>query len=380
MTCATGQRPCGGRCVNPLTDPTNCGGCGVVCPGRPGASATCAAGRCGITCTAGFADCDHNPSNGCERDLRGDVVNCGACGVRCSAMPGGTVACVGGTCRSTCASPNQDCGGRCVNLATDANNCGACGRACGSLQYCEAGACRMVCVAPTTLCGARCVNLQTDPSNCGACGRTCGSSERCNGGVCQRRCTAGLTPCGGACVDLRTSRTNCGACGRTCAPAERCESGGCVLNCSAGEVICSGLCADLNSNSNNCGTCGHACRSGERCESGRCQPTVCGSSIPTLVRPIDGARVPRRGPVEFEWIAPAACAPFVLRARYCCHSGTCRYSGSDPDRTCPEAFAATTVWSNYISVTPTLVMSGFVRWSVTTSAGQASDIGITEFR
>ncbi len=34
-----------------------------------------------------------------------------------------------------------DCGGQCVNLKTDANNCGSCGQACLDGQTCMAGSC-----------------------------------------------------------------------------------------------------------------------------------------------------------------------------------------------------------------------------------------------
>ena len=66
------------------SDVGNCGGCGVVCPTRANASATCAAGACGYTCTVGFRNCDAMDANGCEANL-GMSGNCGACGVTCPA-------------------------------------------------------------------------------------------------------------------------------------------------------------------------------------------------------------------------------------------------------------------------------------------------------
>lgn len=48
------------------------------------------------------------------------------------------------------------CGGACVNLATDAGNCGACGKACvapsGGSAVCSAGACTIGCAAGERIC------------------------------------------------------------------------------------------------------------------------------------------------------------------------------------------------------------------------------------
>ncbi|TDP71877.1 hypothetical protein DFR33_10891 [Bradymonas sediminis] len=40
---------------------------------------------CEFACDNGFADCDGDPSNGCEVDLSSDAANCGTCGTICSA-------------------------------------------------------------------------------------------------------------------------------------------------------------------------------------------------------------------------------------------------------------------------------------------------------
>ena len=44
----------------------------MACAVRPHAAPTCAGG-CGFTCDAGYADCDGDPVDGCEADLRGTV-------------------------------------------------------------------------------------------------------------------------------------------------------------------------------------------------------------------------------------------------------------------------------------------------------------------
>ncbi|KAF2743575.1 carbohydrate-binding module family 18 protein [Sporormia fimetaria CBS 119925] len=52
-------------------------------------------------------------------------------------------------------------------LGNDNNNCGACGRTCPDISKCQRGACR----CPVDQCGDRCVTLASHPRNCGACGR-----------------------------------------------------------------------------------------------------------------------------------------------------------------------------------------------------------------
>ena len=48
-----------------------------------------------VSCKKGYADCDGDPSNGCETDIMVDDFNCGACNNFC----GGEV-CVKGSCRA----------------------------------------------------------------------------------------------------------------------------------------------------------------------------------------------------------------------------------------------------------------------------------------
>src|SRR5262249_20153362 len=74
------QLNCGGTCVDYLTDPLNCGGCGVACA----------------------------PGQFCDT----------------------------GVCRSSCPPGQTLCGADCVDLTSDPLNCGACGRACGTNQIC----------------------------------------------------------------------------------------------------------------------------------------------------------------------------------------------------------------------------------------------------
>jgi len=83
---------CGERCVDTERDPVDCGRCGRVCPAAPNATAGCDRGVCTVVCNPGLADCDGDPANGCEADVRGGRAHCGGCGRSC------TGACVLGVC------------------------------------------------------------------------------------------------------------------------------------------------------------------------------------------------------------------------------------------------------------------------------------------
>jgi hypothetical protein len=54
VSCPAGQSACGGRCVDTLSDPMNCGACGTVCPsGNARVSFACVTGRCVGECSTG---------------------------------------------------------------------------------------------------------------------------------------------------------------------------------------------------------------------------------------------------------------------------------------------------------------------------------------
>jgi hypothetical protein len=58
--CATGctapAELCGGSCVDTRTSVSHCGGCGMACSARAGATASCASSRCEYACRDGLAD------------------------------------------------------------------------------------------------------------------------------------------------------------------------------------------------------------------------------------------------------------------------------------------------------------------------------------
>jgi Stigma-specific protein, Stig1 len=166
------------------------------------------------------------------------------------------------------------CSGKCVNLQTDDKNCGSCGTVCSRGQSCVNGTCTSGggggggggCPSGQTKCNGKCVDLATDPNNCGSCGHVCpyGTNQLC---------------CSGTCVEQWNDRQNCGTCGNTCSSDKFCVSG--VCTCEYWQTDCDGTCFNLQNDSANCGSCGHACGSGETCCNWACtsllsDPNNCG--------------------------------------------------------------------------------------------------------
>src|SRR5204863_524676 len=133
-TCNAGSGNCDGNAVNGCeavfaSNVNNCGGCGIACSNAHG-STTCTAGACVPTCNAGFADCDGNPKNGCERSIT-TTTDCGACNAACN-LATATPACVSQACAvSSCNAGFGNCDGVAsngceTNTNTSITNCGTC--------------------------------------------------------------------------------------------------------------------------------------------------------------------------------------------------------------------------------------------------------------
>lgn len=88
---------CIGACHDLTSDLQTCGSCEVSCDeGNPYSNPVCEFGSCRQRCPEGRADCNGNTSDGCEVDTVTDPGNCGGCGIKCDAIAG--QACVGGRC------------------------------------------------------------------------------------------------------------------------------------------------------------------------------------------------------------------------------------------------------------------------------------------
>lgn len=267
--CGAGQTCCdlegSPLCAATWNDVDNCGGCGLACADGQ----ICSGGGC--VCAEGRADCNADPSDGCESPLRVDPAHCGACAAACDS---GQVCDGGGRCALTCQAGLTTCGDRCVDVASDNTHCGACGVSCGAGEVCSAGACVTSCQVGLTQCGARCIDTQTDVRHCGACDVACPSGFVCDGtGVCALSCQPGLTDCDGICTQLDADRRHCGACGVGCAAGEVCSSGTCAPSCGDSQTLCAGTCVDLTANRQSCGACGQACGPGEICTERACATT-----------------------------------------------------------------------------------------------------------
>src|SRR5215203_3918098 len=84
-------------------------GCGdETAPGAPGAGGADAGA---LACPSDFADCDGDPTNGCEGALSTSAENCGSCGVKCQAADHESPLCSAGACIRVCEAGFADCNG-----------------------------------------------------------------------------------------------------------------------------------------------------------------------------------------------------------------------------------------------------------------------------
>jgi hypothetical protein len=160
-SCAAGLKACTGACIDVNTDPANCGDCGKTCA----AGSQCVSGTC--QCSGGFISC-----GGSCVDVKSDATHCGTCSTVCSSG-----LCVAGVCQ---AGTSGSGGGTGVGGATGTGGTGATGGAAAGT-----GGASVSCEAPLSACDSRCVDLQTDAENCGKCYTACPTGV-CNAGVCPK--------------------------------------------------------------------------------------------------------------------------------------------------------------------------------------------------
>ncbi len=308
-SCDSGWADCDGSdangCETSTTTLTDCGGCGTAC-NLANATESCGTGSCRIvSCTEGFGDCDSLHVTGCERSLR-TLTDCGSCGTICD-VPGASETCATGTCvASSCDFGFADCDGDPVNgcerPTTTLTDCGSCGTACdlsNASESCSTGECRLVaCAAGYENCDSNPANgCETNTrtlANCGGCSLVCdlaNASESCATGACALgTCNMGYGNCDGmtdnGCETSLTTLTHCGGCGVACDLAratESCATGTCSITaCDAGYGNCDGTtsngCETPLTTLTDCGACGSSCNlanATESCATGTCAITMC---------------------------------------------------------------------------------------------------------
>jgi hypothetical protein len=206
-TCASAS--CRDGVQNGAEIDVDCGS--AACPGCAGgvgcasddecASGHCDGARCASNCESERADCDGDYSNGCETDSATDPDHCGRCDQQCGFANAGA-RCEGGTCKlGDCEPPFADCNldpsdGCEVDLDRDPDNCSGCGLPCSlvhAMAACRDGACALTCDQGFDDCdhdadtGCE-VSLGTDVENCGRCGTSCehapDAAPTCRDGTC----------------------------------------------------------------------------------------------------------------------------------------------------------------------------------------------------
>ena len=288
--CTGGLLDCNGECVDTSSDMQNCGSCGNTCS-YAHAQATCSEGICSmVSCDTDWGDCNTDPSDGCETPLDTND-HCGSCDTSCTSPE----FCFEGSCTDQCPDGLTNCGGSCIDISSDVQNCGGCGTSCSyahAQAACSQGSCALAsCDTNWGDCNSDdsdgCEkDLTSDPGNCGSCGHQCTSPLVCNAGSCTDQCPGNLTNCDGACVDTSSDMANCGTCGNACNFQNAtgvCQSGSCALeSCNTGWADCdsdvqTGCETELGTDAN-CTACGDACdftnATGQCTESG-CQLTGC---------------------------------------------------------------------------------------------------------
>ena len=250
--CDSNRRCCGETCIDVLTDPKNCGTCGVACPD----GIACVDGKCDVKPTCQCSDgkvCDEN----------------GDCVVKCGS--------------SLCRPDESCCGNTCTTLDT-VKHCGSCDNACqGNAPFCQYGACADKC-SPQT-CEAQSAQWGTvhegcgNALDCGACadGKVC-TSNQCVDACTPRTCENEHKNCG-TIDDGCGGKLNCGS----CSGAKECKNNVCT-NPECKPKTCAEQGKKCGSTSDGCGKtiqCG-SCSSSQDCKNNVCvdKPTSVRDTYP----------------------------------------------------------------------------------------------------
>ena len=198
-------------------------------------------------------------------DVRSDPDNCGECNRECD--PERDV-CREGECVYRCEPDELICNGVCADTRTNSHHCGECFNRCRIDQDCVDAECVVTCPFGWVRCNGECTNAHRDNDHCGACGNACDAWLICRADACTCE-DAALVDCLGACRDLTADHDNCGQCGETCPDDQVCADGECTCEL-AGHIVCDGRCVDSFGDTSNCGECGNRCEADVECNFGFC--------------------------------------------------------------------------------------------------------------
>jgi hypothetical protein len=288
---------CNQGCTATLSDPTNCGICGAICPD----GASCVAGGC-TTADAGPATC-FGDGGSCPAGT--GCIGAYCLGLSC-ADAGPETSCLFGVSSEGNPMTGECCGSSCVDLGQNPADCGACGASCVSGicapgNVClpppgtDAGSCPVACTAAQSCVGTTCVD-----NACGAFFDLCQNTDGGDIGVCCPDIFGDSI-----CADVSFDPSNCGGCGLTCPLGQGCTNGACSGSqgtCGAGTVgmycdfdagptylCCPGRnCTDVRTDILNCGGCSIECPDGTYCIDGNCLATSCGADSGSACELVDG--------------------------------------------------------------------------------------------
>lgn len=163
---------CDHRCIDPFSDPDNCGSCGTTCD-APHSVKECHAGTCSSECDSGWGHCTGEAA-GCETNLaQAGMKLCGAACISASSccddadclFPPGPAGCF----VPACAQPGSDCSYPMIPGAT------LCGGVCCRPDHAQCGS------ACALTCGTGWADCDGAPDT----GCECEGAACCAGGTCQ---------------------------------------------------------------------------------------------------------------------------------------------------------------------------------------------------
>jgi hypothetical protein len=235
---------CGHRCVDPDSDPENCGGCAMVC-NRLHTVMACSGGSCSSDCEPGWAHCD-GELQGCETNLaQAGLKTCnGACidaSTCCTAddctFPPGPAACFAPACSSA--------GGQCLYPTIPGS--ALCGSLCCLPSHAQCG----------SDCSLSCATGWVDCDGTPASGCECQGDGCCNG-ACQVQHDNGEGQSWFDCVALDThdQAQEQKACAAFTGDPTQCHAGSCGVCSDGSATACDCWMDDGKVKENPVGSCG----------------------------------------------------------------------------------------------------------------------------